>query len=177
MTMKTPARAGLRQWAGLALLALPTVLLGLGVTALYLVLPNLAEDLDPTAAETLWIMDVYGFFIAGFLITMGTLGDRFGRRRMLMIGAVAFGAASVMAAFAPTAMWLIVARALLGVAGATPAWATDHAQAAFVSGLNAAALAGASASPLLRWHASSRCDTCDLSATRASRRPAPRWAR
>lgn len=119
MTMETPARAGLRQWAGLALLALPTMLLGLDVTALYLVVPNLAVDLNPTAAETLWIMDVYGFFIAGFLITMGTFGDRFGRRRLLMIGAAAFGAASVMAAFAPTAIWLIVARALLGVAGAT----------------------------------------------------------
>lgn len=119
MAVGTPARAGWREWAGLALLALPTALLGLDVTALYLVVPNLTEDLDPTASETLWIMDVYGFFIAGFLITMGTLGDRLGRRRLLMIGAVAFGAASVMAAFAPTAMWLIVARALLGVAGAT----------------------------------------------------------
>jgi DHA2 family multidrug resistance protein-like MFS transporter len=95
------------------------MLLGLDVTALYLVVPNLAADLNPTATETLWIMDAYGFFIAGFLITMGTLGDRIGRRRLLMIGVAAFGAASVFAAFAPSAWWLIVARALLGVAGAT----------------------------------------------------------
>lgn len=113
------ASAGWREWGGLGLLALPTMLLGLDVTALYLVVPSLAADLHPTATETLWIMDAYGFFIAGFLITMGTLGDRIGRRRLLMIGVAAFGAASVLAAFAPTALWLIVARALLGVAGAT----------------------------------------------------------
>lgn len=117
--MGQPARAGWREWTGLALLALPTMLLGLDVTALYLVVPSLAEDLDPSATEMLWIMDAYGFFIAGFLITMGTLGDRIGRRRLLMIGVAAFGAASVFAAFAPSALWLIVARALLGVAGAT----------------------------------------------------------
>jgi DHA2 family multidrug resistance protein-like MFS transporter len=95
------------------------MLLGIDVTALYLVVPNLSADLNPTAAQALWIMDAYGFFIAGFLITMGTLGDRIGRRRLLVIGAVAFAVASVLAAFAPTAMWLIVARSLLGVAGAT----------------------------------------------------------
>ncbi|MEV5826527.1 MFS transporter [Spirillospora sp. NPDC052242] len=117
--MERSARAGWREWGGLALLALPTMLLGLDVTALYLVVPNLAADLDPTAAETLWIMDAYGFLIAGLLITMGTLGDRIGRRRLLMIGMAAFGATSVFAAFAPSAPWLIVARALLGAAGAT----------------------------------------------------------
>lgn len=119
MGSQRSGRAGWREWGGLALLALPTMLLGLDVTALYLVVPSLAADLNPTATETLWIMDAYGFFIAGFLITMGTLGDRLGRRRLLMIGVAAFGAASVFAAFAPSALWLIVARALLGVAGAT----------------------------------------------------------
>ncbi|PSK87366.1 DHA2 family multidrug resistance protein-like MFS transporter [Murinocardiopsis flavida] len=119
MRTGTTGRAGWREWSGLALLALPTMLLGLDVTALYLVVPNVAADLDPTAAETLWIMDAYGFFIAGFLITMGTLGDRIGRRRLLMVGAAAFGVVSVFAAFAPSAFLLIVARALLGVAGAT----------------------------------------------------------
>ncbi|GAA2804023.1 MFS transporter [Saccharopolyspora taberi] len=119
MMLERPARAGWREWGGLALLALPTMLLGLDVTALYLVVPSLAADLNPTATETLWIMDAYGFLIAGFLITMGTLGDRIGRRRLLMIGTAAFGVASVCAAFAPSALWLIAARALLGVAGAT----------------------------------------------------------
>ncbi|WP_459548638.1 MFS transporter [Nocardia sp. X0981] len=119
MTMEQSARAGWREWGGLGLLALPTMLLGLDVTALYLVVPNLSADLNPSATQSLWIMDAYGFFIAGFLITMGTLGDRVGRRRLLMIGMAAFGAASVFAAFAPSAGWLIVARALLGVASAT----------------------------------------------------------
>lgn len=115
----TTQGAGVRQWAGLALLSLPTALLGLDVTVLYLVLPTLAADLDPNATQVLWIMDAYGFFIAGFLITMGTLGDRIGRRRLLMIGITAFAAVSVFAAFAPNAGALILARSLLGVAGAT----------------------------------------------------------
>ncbi|ONI69180.1 MFS transporter [Kribbella sp. ALI-6-A] len=119
MTTEPTARAGWREWAGFAVLALPTVLLGLDVTALYLVVPSLAAELRPTATETLWIMDAYGFLIAGFLITMGTLGDRIGRRRLLMLGMAAFAVASVLAAFAPSALWLIIARALLGVAGAT----------------------------------------------------------
>ncbi|WP_282777067.1 MFS transporter [Nocardia sp. CC201C] len=119
MSTESPAPAGWRQWAGLAVLALPTALLGLDVTALYLVVPSLAAELRPTATETLWIMDAYGFLIARFLITMGTLGDRIGRRRLLMIGMTAFAAASVLAATAPSALWLIAARSLLGVAGAT----------------------------------------------------------
>ncbi|MET8340578.1 MFS transporter [Streptosporangium canum] len=115
----TTRRAGTREWAGLGLLALPTVLLGLDLTVLYLVFPSMAEALDPSATQTLWIMDAYGFFIAGFLITMGTLGDRIGRRRLLVMGMAAFAAVSVFAAFAPNAELLILARALLGVAGAT----------------------------------------------------------
>ncbi|QSB17557.1 MFS transporter [Natronosporangium hydrolyticum] len=95
------------------------MLLGLDVTVLYLVLPNLAAALDPSATQTLWIMDAYGFLIAGFLITMGTLGDRIGRRRLLSIGMAAFAVVSVLAAFAPSAELLILYRALLGVAGAT----------------------------------------------------------
>ncbi|MBF8221856.1 MFS transporter [Halomonas sp. 328] len=112
-------RAGIKAWAGLAVLALPTVLLGLDVTILYLALPALAADLQPSSTQALWIMDAYGFMIAGFLITMGTLGDRIGRRRLLMIGAVAFGITSVIAAYATSAAMLIAARAVLGVAGAT----------------------------------------------------------
>ena len=115
----TKPRAGATEWAGLGLLALPTALLGLDVTVLYLVLPSMAADLNPTPTQTLWIMDVYGFLIAGLLITMGTLGDRIGRRRLLLIGVVSFALVSVLAAFAPTAELLILARALLGVAGAT----------------------------------------------------------
>ncbi len=116
---RTYTSAGGREWAGLAVLALPTVLLGLDVTVLYLALPALAADLQPSSTQALWIMDAYGFMIAGFLITMGTLGDRIGRRRLLMIGALAFAVASVVAAYAPSAELLIVARGMLGVAGAT----------------------------------------------------------
>ncbi|MDD7970839.1 MFS transporter [Roseinatronobacter alkalisoli] len=113
------APASTRTWLGLAVLALPTALLGLDVTLLYLALPALAADLQPTSTQALWIMDAYGFMIAGFLITMGSLGDRIGRRKLLMIGAVAFAAASVLAAFSTSAGMLIFARAALGVAGAT----------------------------------------------------------
>lgn len=115
----TPPPADARAWAGLAVLALPTFLLGLDVTVLYLALPALAADLQPGSTQALWIMDIYGFMIAGFLITMGALGDRIGRRKLLMIGAALFGLASVLAAFAPSANTLIAARAMLGIAGAT----------------------------------------------------------
>ncbi|MHA6624306.1 MFS transporter [Pseudonocardia sichuanensis] len=119
MTTSTPPRAQARQWAGLAVLALPTALLGLDVTVMYLAIPELSLDLRPSSVEALWIMDAYGFMIAGLLITMGTLGDRIGRRRLLMIGAVAFGLASVAAAFSTSATMLVAARAALGIAGAT----------------------------------------------------------
>ena len=112
-------RATGREWLGLGVLALPTLLLSLDMSVLYLALPHLAADLRPTGAQTLWIMDVYGFMIAGLLITMGTLGDRIGRRRLLMIGATAFGLASVAAAFSTSAGMLIATRTLMGVAGAT----------------------------------------------------------
>ncbi|WP_274426087.1 MFS transporter [Chelativorans sp. YIM 93263] len=112
-------KAGPAEWGGLAVLALPTALLGLDVTLLYLALPALAADLKPSSTQALWIMDAYGFMIAGFLITMGTVGDRIGRRRLLMIGSAAFGLASVLAAYSTSAGMLIAARAVLGLAGAT----------------------------------------------------------
>ncbi|RPK86004.1 MULTISPECIES: MFS transporter [Streptomyces] len=119
MSTTTVRRAGAREWGGLAVLSLPTVLLGLDVTVLYLALPSLSEDLRPSGTQELWIMDAYGFMIAGFLLTMGTLGDRIGRRRLLMIGAVSFGAVSVLAACSTSADMLIATRAALGIAGAT----------------------------------------------------------
>ncbi|MGW3365050.1 MFS transporter [Streptosporangium canum] len=116
---RRPDAAGARQWAGLGMLALPTLLLSMDVTVLYLAVPRLVADLRPSGEQMLWITDVYGFMIAGLLVTMGTLGDRIGRRRLLMWGAGAFGAASVAAAYAPSAEALIATRALLGIAGAT----------------------------------------------------------
>jgi DHA2 family multidrug resistance protein-like MFS transporter len=105
-------------------IALPCVLYAMDLTVLNLAVPHLTADLKPSAAQLLWIVDIYGFLVAGCLITMGNLGDRIGRRRLLLIGAGAFGVGSVLAAFAPTAELLIVARALLGVAGATLAPST-----------------------------------------------------
>jgi DHA2 family multidrug resistance protein-like MFS transporter len=114
-----PAKAGRREWIGLAVLMLPTLLIVMDLTVLHLAVPHLSADLQPTSTQLLWIVDVYGFMIAGSLMTMGTLGDRIGRRKLLLIGATAFGLASILAAFASTASLLIAARALLGVAGAT----------------------------------------------------------
>ena len=115
----TTARAGRREWIGLAVLALACLLYVMDLTVLHLAVPALSADLQPTSAQLLWIIDIYGFFVAGSLITMGTLGDRIGRRRLLMIGAAAFGLVSLLAAFSSSAEMLIVSRALLGLAGAT----------------------------------------------------------
>ncbi|MGH2750580.1 MAG: MFS transporter [Actinomycetota bacterium] len=117
-------RAGRREWIGLAVLALACVLYAMDLTVLHLAVPSLTRDLEPSSAQLLWIIDIYGFLVAGSLITMGTLGDRIGRRRLLLIGAGAFGVASVLAAFSTSAGMLIVARALLGLAGATLAPST-----------------------------------------------------
>jgi DHA2 family multidrug resistance protein-like MFS transporter len=120
----TPPRAGRREWVGLAVLTLACLLYVMDLTVLHLAVPALSADLQPTSAQLLWIIDIYGFFVAGSLITMGTLGDRIGRRKLLLIGAIAFGVVSVLAAFSPTAELLILARALLGIAGATLAPST-----------------------------------------------------
>src|ERR671910_15716 len=121
---EVPAKAGRREWIGLAVLALACLLYVMDLTVLHLAVPALSADLAPTSAQLLWIIDIYGFFVAGALITMGTLGDRIGRRKLLMIGATAFGLVSLLAAFSPNAESLIVSRALLGIAGATLAPST-----------------------------------------------------
>ncbi len=113
-----------RAWLGLVVLALPALLVAIDATALLLALPQLSADLGATNVEQLWISDSYGFMVAGLVITMGTLGDRIGRRRLLLIGGAAFLVLSVVAAFAVSPLMLIVARALLGVAGATLAPST-----------------------------------------------------
>ncbi|GLZ82112.1 MFS transporter [Actinorhabdospora filicis] len=117
-TTLTPVRAGRREWIALAVLALPTLLISIDVYVLLLALPQMAADLGASGVEQLWITDVYGFLLAGFLITMGTLGDRIGRRKLLLIGAAAFGVMSVLAAYSTSPGMLIGARAVLGIAGA-----------------------------------------------------------
>ncbi|GAB3476620.1 MFS transporter [Amycolatopsis cihanbeyliensis] len=101
------------------MLALPTLLISMDLTVLYMALPQLSADLGPSSTEMLWIVDIYPFVIAGFLVTMGNVGDRIGRRKLLMIGASAFGIASLLSAYSTSPEMLIGARALLGVAGAT----------------------------------------------------------
>ncbi len=78
------ARAGAQEWTGLAVLLLPLLLVSMDVSVLYFAVPFISRDLEPTSAQQLWIFDVYGFVLAGLLITMGSLGDRIGRRRLLL---------------------------------------------------------------------------------------------
>ena len=140
----TESKATRREWIGLAVIALPCVLYAMDLTVLNIAVPRMSEDLKPTSSQLLWILDIYGFMVAGSLITMGNLGDRIGRRRLLMIGAAAFGVTSVVAAFSTSPGMLIAARALLGVAGATLAPSTlslirvmfrDHQQRTFAIGV------------------------------------------
>jgi DHA2 family multidrug resistance protein-like MFS transporter len=121
-----PARvkATPREWTGLGVLALACLLYVMDLSVLHLAVPAISADLRPTSTQLLWIIDIYGFFVAGSLVTMGTLGDRIGRRKLLMIGAAVFGLVSLLAAFSRSAEMLIASRALLGLAGATLAPST-----------------------------------------------------
>ncbi|GHH38827.1 MFS transporter [Lentzea cavernae] len=116
------------------------------MTVLYLAVPEVTADLGASNVSMLWIVDIYGFTMAGLLVTMGNLGDRVGRRRMLVFGVVAFAVASVLTAYAPTAELLIAARALLGVGGAAilPA-TTSLLRAVFTTQRARTAAVGASA--------------------------------
>ncbi|MFH8632648.1 MFS transporter [Streptomyces lydicus] len=111
--------AGRREWIALAVLLLPCLLVSMDVSVLYFAVPFLTAQLEPSSVQQLWILDVYGFVLAGLLITMGALGDRVGRRKLLLSGALLFGLASGLAAYSGSAEMLIAARALLGVGGAT----------------------------------------------------------
>lgn len=112
-------RADPRRWWALVVLSMAVLLVSVDNTILAVAIPSLSQDLSATAEQLLWIGDIYSFVLAGLLITMGNIGDRVGRKRLLSIGLVAFAACSVLAAFSPTAETLILSRALLGVAGAT----------------------------------------------------------
>jgi len=118
-SVESEPRATHREWIGLAVLALPTLLAAMDFSVLFMALPHLTADLHASGTQSLWVMDVYGFMVAGFLVTMGTLGDRIGRKRLLMTGAAMFGILSLVAAYSVSPEMLIVARALLGIAGAT----------------------------------------------------------
>ncbi len=112
------AKAGPREWAALAVLMLPVLLVSVDNTVLAFALPEISSALQPTGAQQLWIIDIYPLVLAGLLVAMGSLGDRIGRRRLLLIGSTGFAAVSVAAAYAPSAELLIVARGALGFFGA-----------------------------------------------------------
>src|SRR3954452_22390699 len=117
--MSTTERAGRKEWIALGVLALPLLLVSMDVSVLCFAVPFISSVLGVSATEQLWIFDIYGFVLAGLLITMGSLGDRIGRRRLLLFGAIGFGVASVAAAYAQSPEQLIAARAVLGIGGAT----------------------------------------------------------
>ncbi len=119
-----PARATRREWIGLGVLTLAALVYAMDLTVLNLAIPRISEELQPTSAQLLWIFDIYGFLVAGLLVTMGTLGDRIGRRKLLLGGAAGFALASLLAAFSTSAEMLIASRAVMGIAGATIAPST-----------------------------------------------------
>lgn len=109
---------GVRDWFALALLMFPVLLVAVDNTALTFALPAIARSLDPSGVQLLWVVDAYALVLAGLLVAMGSLGDRIGRRRLLMVGISGFAAVSAASAFAPSAEWLIAGRAALGFFGA-----------------------------------------------------------
>ncbi len=119
-----PARATRREWIGLAVLTLAALVYAMDLTVLNLAVPIISRELRPTSVQLLWMIDIYGFLVAGLLITMGTLGDRIGRRKLLLGGAVGFALASLLAAFSTSSEMLIASRAVMGIAGATIAPST-----------------------------------------------------
>ncbi|WP_225838275.1 MFS transporter [Streptomyces sp. NK08204] len=153
------AGAGANRWVVLVVLCVSLLLVALDATVLHVAVPAVTEDLRPGAIELLWIVDVYPLVCASLLILFGTLGDRVGRRRILLLGYTLFGVASAVAALAQTAETLILARALLGVGGAMIMPATlsilrqvfpDRRERALAIGIwSAVAAVGAAVGPLL----------------------------
>lgn len=147
-------RAGVREWAALVVLMLPVLLVSVDNTVLSFALPAISTGLEPSAKQLLWIVDIYPLMLAGLLVAMGSLGDRIGRRRLLLIGAAGFGAVKIIAAYSVSPEMLIVSRALLGVFGATlmPSTLsllrnifTDRAQRRLAIAIWASAFAGGAA--------------------------------
>ncbi|MFI7130515.1 MFS transporter [Nonomuraea sp. NPDC050153] len=150
---------GDRRWSILVLLCVSLLLITVDATVLHVAVPTLTAALEPSAVQLLWIIDIYSLVVAPLLIMFGTLGDRFGRKRLVLLGYVLFGLASTAAAFAPTPLTLILARALLGIGGAMimPATLslirqifTDRRERAIALGVwSAVAAAGAAVGPLV----------------------------
>ncbi|MDH6576836.1 MFS transporter [Kitasatospora sp. MAP5-34] len=159
VTARPATAADPRRWLGLAVLVLAVSLVAIDATVLSLAIPSISETLHPSGTQLLWIGDSYSFVLAGLLVSMGALSDRIGRKKLLLIGSSAFGAASLLAAYAPGPGWLIMARALLGVAGATIMPSTlslirslfpdDRERATAIGIWGAGATAGAALGPLV----------------------------
>lgn len=155
----TGERAGTREWLALGLLTLPALLLFMMLTILFLAIPFLTADVGASSTESLWILDIYGFLMAGFLVLMGTLADRIGHRTLLIAGASVFGLVSIAAALTSDPAVMIGWRAVLGVAAAAQMPATlglifmtfrDAKQRGVAIGAWAAAIsAGVALGPLL----------------------------
>ncbi|SEL76850.1 MFS transporter [Rhodococcus maanshanensis] len=155
----TEVRASARDWVGLVVLALSVLLISVDATVLDLAMPSISAHLEPSSTQLLWIIDVYSFVLAGLLVTMGTLGDRIGRRRLLLIGAAGFGIASMIAAWSVSPEMLIAARVLQGISGATLMPATlglirtifvnPHQRTTAIGVWGAMAGGGAAAGPLV----------------------------
>ncbi|NMA77665.1 MAG: MFS transporter, partial [Actinomycetales bacterium] len=112
------ARPARSPWIALAVLMLPVLLVSVDNTVLAFALPAISEALAPTGQQLLWVVDIYPLVLAGLLVPMGSLSDRLGRRRLLLVGGTGFTVVSALAAFSPDATTLIAARALMGVFGA-----------------------------------------------------------
>ncbi len=119
-----PVKATSREWIGLGVLTLAALVYSMDLTVLNLAIPIISAELRPSSVQLLWMIDIYGFLVAGLLITMGTIGDRIGRRKLLLGGAAGFALASLLAAFSTSSEMLIASRAVMGVAGATIAPST-----------------------------------------------------
>ncbi|GAA1995087.1 MFS transporter [Nakamurella flavida] len=118
LTSHDTPRAGVREWIALAVLMLPVLLVAVDNTVLSFALPSIAAALSPSGTGLLWIVDIYPLVLAALLVSMGSMADRIGRRRLLLIGSAGFAVVSALAAFAPTTGWLIAGRAALGFFGA-----------------------------------------------------------
>jgi len=117
MTAAPPAVRESRRLLALVALALPTLLIAVDIAVMGVALPSIARALEPSAAQLLWIADSYNYLVACAMLTMGAVADRYGRRRTIIVCAAVFAMASAAGAFAPTATVLILARAVMGVAG------------------------------------------------------------
>ncbi|MDI6024576.1 MFS transporter [Leucobacter sp. UT-8R-CII-1-4] len=115
---RAPQLSKARRWAALAVLTASLLVITMDMTILNIALPDLAAELHPTAEQQLWIIDIYSLVLAGLLVSWAAIADRWGRKRMLMLGYAIFSVASLLVLFATTAESVIAIRAFLGVGGA-----------------------------------------------------------